>query len=162
MQKLQSNISGTITFTNFDQINLLLDTVPASLVEGPRSYRLAEAELPRGALIVSTTGLHRVEDLRAELKQPERVVGLHIIEPWNRGSVAEIDCAGDRAAQRTAGAQLAVGLGKYCLQIPDCAGGLVMRIWMWRQRSGDSHQGRRADRSHRSGDAALWHVLRPL
>jgi 3-hydroxyacyl-CoA dehydrogenase/enoyl-CoA hydratase/3-hydroxybutyryl-CoA epimerase len=130
MQKLQSNISGTITWTNFDQINLLLDTVPTPLEEAQSFYRLAEAELPRGALIVSTTGLHRVEDLRVELKQPERVVGLHIIEPWNRGSVAEVTAPaiGPHNVQRVR--NWAVGLGKYCLQIPDRAGGLVMRVWM--------------------------------
>jgi 3-hydroxyacyl-CoA dehydrogenase len=64
------------------------------------------------------------------LSQPERVVGLHVLEPWNRGSVAEIAAPliGSHNVQRVR--NWAIDLGKYCMPVPDRAGGLVMRIWM--------------------------------
>jgi 3-hydroxyacyl-CoA dehydrogenase / enoyl-CoA hydratase / 3-hydroxybutyryl-CoA epimerase len=130
MQKLQGNIRGTFTWTHFDKIDLLLDTLPGSLEEKRSFYHQMEGQIPKGTLIVPTTGLHRIEELRVGLQQPERVVGLHIIEPWNRGSVAEITApvVGPHAVRRVR--NWAVELGKYCVQVPDRAGGLVMRIWL--------------------------------
>jgi len=130
MQKLQGKIRGTYTWTHFDKLDMLLDTLPGSLEEKQQFYRSLEPRIPTGALIAPTAGLHRVEDLRTGLEQPERLVGLNFIEPWNRGSVVEVTLpvAGPHNVQRVR--NWAVELGKYCLQVPDRAGGLVMRIWM--------------------------------
>jgi 3-hydroxyacyl-CoA dehydrogenase/enoyl-CoA hydratase/3-hydroxybutyryl-CoA epimerase len=59
------------------------------------------------------------------------MVGLHLIEPWNRGSLAEIVAPASVAqpcVQRVR--EWAIGLGKCCLPVPDVVGGVVMRIWL--------------------------------
>jgi 3-hydroxyacyl-CoA dehydrogenase/enoyl-CoA hydratase/3-hydroxybutyryl-CoA epimerase len=56
---------------------------------------------------------------------------LHLIEPWIRGSLAEIVAPPPVAqpnVQRVR--EWAVALGKCCLQVPDRVGGVVMRVWI--------------------------------
>ena len=46
MQKLQGSVRGTFTWTHFDQIDLLLDTLAGSLGEKQKFYRVLESHIP--------------------------------------------------------------------------------------------------------------------
>jgi 3-hydroxyacyl-CoA dehydrogenase/enoyl-CoA hydratase/3-hydroxybutyryl-CoA epimerase len=90
-----------------------------------------EKQVTPRALLVSASLTHRVEDLRSALQLPERLLGLHIIEPWNRGSLAEILAPRDVACSAVPQMQDWVAhLEKCGLAVPDQPGGLVMRIWL--------------------------------
>lgn len=130
-QKMLGAIRGTYTWTHFDKLHLILDTTLATLEDRREFYHDMEEEIPTHALVVPVSGLHRIADLRQGLQHPERVIGLNLIEPWNRGSVAEIVAptgAAQPGAQRLR--EWAIGLGKCCLQTPDHVGGIVMRVWL--------------------------------
>lgn len=130
-QKTLSSIRGTYTWTHFDKLHMVLDTTSGTLEDRRKFYQGMEAKIPASALVVPISPLHPIEDLRRGLQHPERVIGLHLIEPWNRGTVAEIVApagAAQPSAQRVR--EWAVGLGKCCLQTPDRVGGIVMRVWL--------------------------------
>ncbi len=130
-QKILGAIRGTYTWTHFDKLDMLLDTTAGSLTEKQEFYRDAEKEIPAGALIVPVAGLHRAADLQRGLQRPERLVAVNLIEPWNRVSVAEIVTSpGVAPANLQRVRAWAVALGKCCLQVPDRAGGVVMRVWL--------------------------------
>jgi 3-hydroxyacyl-CoA dehydrogenase/enoyl-CoA hydratase/3-hydroxybutyryl-CoA epimerase len=129
-QKLLGSIRGTYTWTNFERLDILLDTLDSSLDAAREFYQDAERRMPAAALLAPISGLHRIDDLRAGLRYPERLVGLHIIEPWNRGSVAELVATGPLSKEVRRLRDWAVELGKSCLPVPDAAGGLVMRVWL--------------------------------
>ncbi len=127
-----SSIRGTYTWTHFDTLDLVLDTTPGSLADKQAFYRELEEQIPAAALIVPVSPTVRIEELQQALQHPERLVGLHLIEPWNRGSLAEIVTApsATRSGNLRQVREWAVSLGKCCLQVPDQVGGLAARIWL--------------------------------
>jgi 3-hydroxyacyl-CoA dehydrogenase/enoyl-CoA hydratase/3-hydroxybutyryl-CoA epimerase len=131
LQTHLGSIRGTYTWTHFDTLDLVLDTTPGTLADKQALYRELEQQIPAGAIIVPASPTSRVEDLQIGMQHPERLVGLHLIEPWNRGSLAEIvTAATSRPANLRCVREWAVSLGKCCLQVPDRVGGLVARIWL--------------------------------
>jgi 3-hydroxyacyl-CoA dehydrogenase/enoyl-CoA hydratase/3-hydroxybutyryl-CoA epimerase len=129
--KILGRFRGTYTWTHFDKLHMILDTSLGSLGEKLQFYKGMEQHIAAGALIVSISASHRVEDLQRGLQHPERLIGLHLIEPWIRGSLAEIVAPASVAqpnVQRVR--EWALALGKSCLQVPDRVGGLAMRIWL--------------------------------
>jgi 3-hydroxyacyl-CoA dehydrogenase/enoyl-CoA hydratase/3-hydroxybutyryl-CoA epimerase len=129
--KIVGGFRGTYTWTHFDKLHLVLDTIDGTLADKQAFFREMEKHVTPGTTVVPVSPRHRVEDLQQGLEHPERVVGLHLIEPWNRGSLAEIVATPATAQphlQRIR--EWAIGLGKCCLQVPDRIGGLTMRVWL--------------------------------
>jgi 3-hydroxyacyl-CoA dehydrogenase / enoyl-CoA hydratase / 3-hydroxybutyryl-CoA epimerase len=129
-QKTLAAIRGTHTWTHFDKLDLIVDTSEGSLIDKQSFYRDVEAHVPAGAVLVATSPLHRVEDVRAGLKRPNQVIGMRLIEPWNRGSLAELVAGGAAPTNVQRVRDWSVNIGKCCLQTPDRVGGIVMRVWM--------------------------------
>ncbi|HZZ82453.1 MAG TPA: 3-hydroxyacyl-CoA dehydrogenase NAD-binding domain-containing protein [Gemmataceae bacterium] len=124
-------IRGTFTWTHFDTLDLILDTMPGTLGDKQSLYREMEQHVPDSCLIVPVSPMQRIAELQEGLQHPERLIGIHLIEPWNRGSLAEI--VATKAARPEHLQRLrdwAVSVGKCCLQVPDSLGGLAMRIWL--------------------------------
>lgn len=131
LQKTLGVIRGTFTWNHFDKLDLILDTEDGALADKQALYQEMEKEIAPDVLIVPVTGLHRIEDLRQGLKHPRRVIGLHLIEPWNRGSIAEVvglPGVSRRDVQRVR--EWAIELGKCCLDVPDQPPGVMMRVWL--------------------------------
>jgi 3-hydroxyacyl-CoA dehydrogenase/enoyl-CoA hydratase/3-hydroxybutyryl-CoA epimerase len=126
-----SSIRGTFTWTHFDTLDLVLDTTPGSLADKHALYREIEQQVSEAALIVPVSPTARIEELQQGMQHPERLVGLHLLEPWTRGSLAEIVTAStSRPANLQRVREWGVSLGKCCLQVPDQIGGLVARVWL--------------------------------
>jgi 3-hydroxyacyl-CoA dehydrogenase len=130
LTKTLGAVRGTFTWTHFDKLHLILDTTGGPLAEKQRFYQAMEQQVPGGALVVPVTGLYRIADLRHGLRHPERVIGMHLIEPWSRGSVAEIVVPAGAHLNGQRVREWAVGIGKCCLHAPDDVGGIVMRVWL--------------------------------
>ena len=125
-QTILKMIRGTYTWTHFDGLDLIFDTVEGALEKKCELYREAEKQIRAAALLVAVNQLHRIEDLKPCMKYPERLIGLHLAEPWTRSGVAEI--VAPSQSQRLRG--WAVSLGKCCLSVPDRIGGVVLRVWL--------------------------------
>ncbi len=126
-----SSIHGTYTWTHFDTLDLVLDTTLGTLADKQTQYRELESHVPVSAIIVPVSPTVCIAELQQNMQHPQRLVGLHLMEPWNRGSVAEIVMARTSPpANMQRVREWAVSLGKCCLQVPDRVGGLVARIWL--------------------------------
>lgn len=133
-EQFQNNlgaIRGTYTWTHFDSVDLVLDTEPGRLEGKQAFYAEIERHVADEAVIVPISPIAPIAQLQQGMRHPERLVGVHLMEPWNRGSLLEIVTA---AASRPGHLQRvrawAVSLGKCCLQVPDQVGGLATRIWL--------------------------------
>lgn len=132
-QRILTSIRGTYTWTHFDKLDIVVDAMDGKLADKQAFYREVEQHIPAAALIVPTTLAHRIADLRQGLKTPQRVIGMRQIEPWNRGSLAEIVAdpgAGAAAANAQRVRAWAIAIGKCVLPAPDTVGGVVMRVWL--------------------------------
>ncbi len=131
LAKILGGFRGTYTWTHFDKLHLILDAADGTLADKQQFYQEMEKHTAGGAIVVPVTSLHRVEDLQRGMRHPERMVGVRLIEPWNRGSLAEIaatDLTAQPCVQRVR--EWLLALGKCCLPTPDRIGGLTMRIWL--------------------------------
>ena len=131
LAKILGRFRGTYTWTHFDKLHLILDAAAGPLAQKQQFYQEMEKHAPADALIVPVSPLHRVVDLQHGLHHPERVIGLHLIGPWNHGSLAEIVVPASVPQPNVQRVRdWAVALGKCCLQVPDRVGGVVMRVWI--------------------------------
>jgi 3-hydroxyacyl-CoA dehydrogenase / enoyl-CoA hydratase / 3-hydroxybutyryl-CoA epimerase len=131
LHKALGSIRGTFTWNHFDKLHLIVDTTDDELDVKQQLYREIEQHVAASTLLVPIPSQHRIADLQQGLRHPARVIGLHIIEPWNRSSLAEIVApppVTPANAQRVR--EWALSLGKCCLQVPDKIGGLAMRVWL--------------------------------
>lgn len=131
LARILGNFRGTYTWTHFDRLHLILDASDGALADKQAFYQEMEEHISSGATVAPVSSPHRVEELQQGMRHPERLVGLGLIEPWNRGSLAEI-VAGPAVAQPHMQRlrDWLMALGKCCLQVPDRSGGLAMRIWL--------------------------------
>ena len=124
-------IRGTFTWTHFASLDLVLDATPGSLAQKRAFYAEIEQQIAAASIIVPVSPTARIEELQDGMQRPGRLVGLHLLDPWNRGSLAEIvSASASRPACLQRVRELAVSLGKCCLQVPDRVGGLTTRIWL--------------------------------
>lgn len=131
LAQLLGSFRGTYTWTHFERLSLILDTTSGTLAEKQQFYQEMERHIPASATIVPISLLHRLQDVQNGLQHPNRLLGVNLTEPGMRGSLAEIIASPTVAqpqVQRVR--EWLLGLGKYCVQVPDRIGGLVMRIWL--------------------------------
>jgi 3-hydroxyacyl-CoA dehydrogenase len=130
-QKLLAGVRGTYTWMHFDKLDLVVDTTQGQLDDKLAFYKDLEQRIPKDALIVAMTSYHVIDELRQGLQRPHQMIGLQLIEPWARASLAEIAVPAKVAPTNVQRVRdWATQIGKYCLQIPDCVGGLATRIWL--------------------------------
>jgi 3-hydroxybutyryl-CoA dehydrogenase len=86
-------------------------------------------QLAPDSIIATTTALHPVTGLAARSNAPDRVGGMHFIEPVHRNPVVEV-VRGQRSSDATVAAlvALAEALGKQPLEVKDQPGFLVQRL----------------------------------
>ena len=87
---------------------------------------MREAYLADSALLVPVNWPQHIDELKPGLEHAERLIGMNLVEPWTRGGAAEIAAPSPPQPLR----DWAVALGKCCLPVPDCIGGVVMRVWL--------------------------------
>lgn len=122
-QKCLGAIRGTYTWTNFDTIDLAFDP------GGPESL-LPEAatHAPPGTLLACGSVIESVARLQERIAKPERVGGLHLVEPAGAGSVAEVVATIPATERRLAA--WAASLGHTPITVADRPGRLVLRV-LW-------------------------------
>ncbi|MBN1441952.1 MAG: enoyl-CoA hydratase/isomerase family protein [Planctomycetes bacterium] len=124
-----SAVSTTIRPAGFERAGILVVAGGDSHAAMAASVREAESLAGEGTVIAVDTALERISDLQAELRCPERLVGLHFFAPPDRSPLVEV-VAGERTsswAVDTAEA-FARDLGKTPVRVADRPGLLVLRL----------------------------------
>jgi 3-hydroxyacyl-CoA dehydrogenase / enoyl-CoA hydratase / 3-hydroxybutyryl-CoA epimerase len=70
--------------------DLIIEAVPEKLELKQRVYAGLEPKMKAGAILATNTSSIPLQDLRATLKSPERLVGLHFFNPVSRLQLVEV------------------------------------------------------------------------
>jgi 3-hydroxyacyl-CoA dehydrogenase/enoyl-CoA hydratase/3-hydroxybutyryl-CoA epimerase len=90
LNKCLSAIHGTFTWSQLDEIELVLDTTTGPLTEQRTLLYEAAAHAPDDALLACGGAAHPLAALQEGIPNPGRVAGLYFVEPLQRGSVVEV------------------------------------------------------------------------
>jgi 3-hydroxyacyl-CoA dehydrogenase len=113
----------------FGEVQLVVEAIPESLETKARVLRELAAVVPATTILASNTSSLSIDDLAEDVPHPERVLGLHFLNPAHRMPLVEI-VAGRRTAPEVIAA--AVGLihrlGKTAVAVQNAPGFLVNRL----------------------------------
>lgn len=129
MANVLSKIDGTLSYDNFDEVDVVVEAV----VENPKVKKsvLAEVEprLNDNAVLCSNTSTISITALSQALSHPERFCGMHFFNPVHRMPLVEI-IRGEKTSDATIARTVAyaLALGKKAIVVNDCPGFLVNRV----------------------------------
>lgn len=108
--------------------DLVIEAVPEKLELKQKVYAVVEPRLKEGAILATNTSSIPLQDLRAGLQKPERLLGLHFFNPVSRLQLVEVVSHDGTDAQRLKEALAFVGaIDRLPLQVKSSPGFLVNR-----------------------------------
>lgn len=108
--------------------DLVIEAVPEKLELKQKVYAAVEPRLKEGAILATNTSSIPLQDLRAGLQKPERLLGLHFFNPVSRLQLVEVVSHDGTDAQRLKEALAFVGaIDRLPLQVKSSPGFLVNR-----------------------------------
>jgi 3-hydroxyacyl-CoA dehydrogenase/enoyl-CoA hydratase/3-hydroxybutyryl-CoA epimerase len=123
--RLQSDVSGD----GIADADLIIEAIYENLEAKKELYKVIEQSMKADALLATNTSSIRLEDLRTELRNPDRFIGVHFFNPVAQMPLVEIvrcdDTARDALDQ---GFAFVKGIGKFPLECKSAPGFVVNRI----------------------------------
>ncbi len=128
-QALLDRIQPAGAMSAFGSADLAVEAVTENLETKLRLFKEADAALPAGAILASNTSSISITRLAAATSRPERVIGMHFMNPVPLMKLVEI-VRGVQTSPATYDIvrELAVRLGKTVITSEDRPGFLVNRI----------------------------------
>ena len=122
-------VSGTVTYTGFGNVPLLIEAVFEDLAVKHAVLREAEAVLPAGAIVATNTSTIPIRQVASASRDPSRVVGMHFFSPVHKMPLLEVIVT-PRTASEVVVTAVAFGrrLGKTVIVVNDAPGFYVNRI----------------------------------
>ena len=126
-----SLVSGTIEYTGFGAMPLVIEAVFEDLAVKHQVLLELEPKLPAHAIFASNTSTIPIANIAAGSKRPERVVGMHFFSPVHKMPLLEVIVTPQTAPEVTA-TVVAFGrkLGKTVIVVNDAPGFFANRILM--------------------------------
>jgi 3-hydroxyacyl-CoA dehydrogenase/enoyl-CoA hydratase/3-hydroxybutyryl-CoA epimerase len=124
-------ITGTTVWKGFQDLKMALEMVGTGWDDLGTLFQEMEAQTGPDTLLVATSGLKTLEELRYGLKNPSRLVGLHFVVPVGGGSVVEVvkgETIDSHTIQKLQ--EWVIHLAGLPIVVRDRPGLLVQRIWM--------------------------------
>lgn len=130
-RQLMHRISGTIDYSGFGQVDLVVEAVVENLEVKREVLAEVEREVGEGTVLATNTSSLRVDDLAGALERPGDFGGLHFFNPVERMPLVEVV----RGAKTSDGALatlhgFARDLGKTPVVVRDAPGFWVNRLLM--------------------------------
>jgi 3-hydroxyacyl-CoA dehydrogenase/enoyl-CoA hydratase/3-hydroxybutyryl-CoA epimerase len=124
-----SLVSGTVDYTGFSNVPLLIEAVFEDLAVKHAVLRDAEAVLPPGAIFATNTSTIPIHRIAAASRDPSRVIGMHFFSPVHKMPLLEVIVT-PRTAPDVVATTVAFGrkLGKTVIVVNDAPGFYVNRI----------------------------------
>jgi len=124
-----SLVSGTVDYTGFGNIPLLIEAVFEDLAVKHAVLREAERALPAGAIFATNTSTIPIHQVAEASRDPSRVVGMHFFSPVHKMPLLEVIVT-PRTAPAVVATSVAFGrtLGKTVIVVNDAPGFYVNRI----------------------------------
>lgn len=124
-----SLVSGTIEYTGFGSVPLVIEAVFEDLTVKHQVLTELEPKLPAHAIFASNTSTIPIAKIAAGSRRPERVVGMHFFSPVHKMPLLEVIVTPQTASEVTA-TVVAYGrrLGKTVIVVNDAPGFFANRI----------------------------------
>jgi 3-hydroxyacyl-CoA dehydrogenase/enoyl-CoA hydratase/3-hydroxybutyryl-CoA epimerase len=124
-----SLVSGTVAYTGFSNVPLLIEAVFEDLAVKHAVLKEAEAVLPPGAIFATNTSTIPIHRIAAASRDPSRVIGMHFFSPVHKMPLLEVIVTPQTAPDVVA-TTVAFGrrLGKTVIVVNDAPGFYVNRI----------------------------------
>ncbi|MBW3660727.1 MAG: enoyl-CoA hydratase/isomerase family protein [Gemmatimonadetes bacterium] len=128
---LMNRVSGTIDYTGFGRVDLVVEAVVEDLEIKRRVLTEVEREVPEGAVLATNTSSLRVDELSEALERPGDFGGLHFFNPVQRMPLVEV-VRGSRTSDDALATlhAFARDLGKTPVVVRDAPGFWVNRLLM--------------------------------
>jgi 3-hydroxyacyl-CoA dehydrogenase/enoyl-CoA hydratase/3-hydroxybutyryl-CoA epimerase len=124
-------ISATTDSTGFSRADLVVEALEEDLAVRQQALAAVEEQVSERAIVASNTSTLPISEIASQALRPERVIGLHFIDPVDQVPLVEV-IAGPKTAPEAVATvhDLAVALGKTPVVVRDAPGFLVGRITM--------------------------------
>lgn len=128
-------ISGELSIEALSSQDLIIEAVFENMDLKKEIFRKLDGISKEGAILASNTSALNVNEIAAETKRPEDVIGLHFFSPANVMRLLEI-VRGEKTSKSTVASSMAVAkkIGKIAAVVGVCPGFVGNRILAQRQR----------------------------
>jgi 3-hydroxyacyl-CoA dehydrogenase/enoyl-CoA hydratase/3-hydroxybutyryl-CoA epimerase len=122
-------VSGTVDYSGFGNVPLLIEAVFEDLAVKHKVIGEAEAALPATAIVATNTSTIPITKIAEGSKRPERVIGMHFFSPVHKMPLLEVIVTA-KTAPEVITTTVAVGrkLGKTVIVVNDSPGFFANRI----------------------------------
>jgi 3-hydroxyacyl-CoA dehydrogenase/enoyl-CoA hydratase/3-hydroxybutyryl-CoA epimerase len=123
--RLRSDVDGK----GVADADLIIEAIFENLEAKKALYEVIEQSMKDDAILASNTSSIRLEDLRTDLRSPERFIGVHFFNPVAQMPLVEIiRCADTSQEALDLGFAFVKGIGKFPLECNSSPGFVVNRI----------------------------------
>ena len=123
--RLRSDVNGD----GVADADLVIEAIFENLDAKKDLYRKVEPEMKAGAILATNTSSIRLEELRTELRDPDRFIGIHFFNPVAIMPLIEVIRCEDTAQDALdIGFAFVKGIGKFPLECKSSPGFVVNRI----------------------------------
>ena len=128
-EKTSARLTADVQGDGVANADLIIEAIFENLDAKQNLYRSLESKMKPGTLLATNTSSIRLEDLRTDLRQPERFVGLHFFNPVAQMPLVEvIRCEDTEQEALDIGFAFVKGIGKLPLECASSPGFVVNRI----------------------------------
>jgi 3-hydroxyacyl-CoA dehydrogenase/enoyl-CoA hydratase/3-hydroxybutyryl-CoA epimerase len=123
--RLRADVEGA----GIAEADLIIEAIFENLEAKKVLYKNVEQRMKDGAILATNTSSIRLEDLRTELRQPERFIGIHFFNPVALMPLVEIiRCDDTEQEALNLGFAFVKAIGKFPLECKSSPGFVVNRI----------------------------------
>ena len=135
VEKRTSLIVGSTSIEDLSECDLIIEAVFENMDLKKEIFRTLDKIMKHGAILATNTSALDVNEIAAETKRPEDVIGLHFFSPANVMRLLEI-VRGEKTSKSVVATsmQMAKSIGKIAAVVGVCPGFVGNRILAQRQR----------------------------
>jgi 3-hydroxyacyl-CoA dehydrogenase/enoyl-CoA hydratase/3-hydroxybutyryl-CoA epimerase len=123
--RLRADVEGT----GIAEADLIIEAIFENLDAKKALYKDVEQRMKAGAILATNTSSIRLEDLRTELREPQRFIGIHFFNPVALMPLVEIiRCDDSEQEALNQGFAFVKAIGKFPLECKSSPGFVVNRI----------------------------------
>jgi 3-hydroxyacyl-CoA dehydrogenase/enoyl-CoA hydratase/3-hydroxybutyryl-CoA epimerase len=125
IERLQSDVAGD----GVSKADLVIEAIYEDMDAKKSLYADLEKKMQSGAILATNTSSIRLQELRTELKDPQRFIGIHFFNPVAQLPLVEVvRCEDTDQAVLDAGFGFVKAIGKFPLECASSPGFVVNRI----------------------------------
>lgn len=123
VEERMSLISGTLTYDDFGDADLVIEAVFESMDLKKKIFGQLDEACKPGAILASNTSTLSIDDIAAATKRPQDVIGLHFFSPANVMKLLEI-VRGEKTSDEVKATAMALAkkIGKVGVMVGNCYG----------------------------------------